>query len=323
MSYGSQAYAAALAEFGTPRWLRHSQGWVLIRNIPGFGSSSDSLRDAVGCYPLFTCENWRNLAADLAELKEEGLVSLTVVTDPWGDHHPSGLSRSFGHLTRRYKQHYVTDLKLAPEQVVSAHHRRNARRFLRHARVEICPQPSDHLDDWCRLYAELVQRHHIVGMARFSRQSFSRQLALPETVLLRAVTDDGRLAGMQIWLNNGHTVQHHLSAYGPLGYHWGGASYGLLQHALDHFRRSGLRWASLGSGSGLDHDPTDGLSRFKQGWATDVRWSWLCGAILDASRYHQLSGERLADETTFFPAYRAPGSASASTARGRTHAHAS
>lgn len=318
--YGSEAYAAALAEFGTPRWLPHSQGWVLIRSIGDRdGGESGPWRDATSCYPLFVCRRWDKLDADLIELRAEGLVSLTLVADPWGDHCPATLTRCFAKVARPFKPHFVADLEIDPQLAVSAHHRRNARRFLRHARVEICPRPAAHLDDWCRLYKHLVRRHHIRGMARFSQESFARQLDLPGAVLLRAATDDGTLAGLQLWLADGPLARHHLSAYGPDGYRWGGASYGLLWRALAHFRRAGLRWASLGSGAGLAHDPADGLTRFKQGWATNIRWSWLCGAILDESRYRQLSRGR-DGVGEFFPVYRAPRLSHLSQVKERAHA---
>ncbi len=76
--YRHPLYAASLAEHGTPRRLPASDGWILERDIPGFTG-----RDAMGCYPLFCCGRWDRLADDLRELGD-GLVSLTLVTDPFG-----------------------------------------------------------------------------------------------------------------------------------------------------------------------------------------------------------------------------------------------
>ena len=72
-------YARSLAEFGTPRELPRSGGWILERKIPGFNAY-----DAMGCYPLFCCKDWSRLQGDIAELQSE-LVSLSLVPDPFGD----------------------------------------------------------------------------------------------------------------------------------------------------------------------------------------------------------------------------------------------
>ena len=77
--YGHPSYAASFAEFGTPRRLTRSGGWLLERSIP-----HAEARDAMGCYPLFVCQDWRGLEADLDEIDD--LVSVSLVTDPFGDH---------------------------------------------------------------------------------------------------------------------------------------------------------------------------------------------------------------------------------------------
>ena len=51
--YLSQEYAAAFAEFGTARRLPRSGGWLIERPIAGTDD-----RDAMGCYPLFSCADW-------------------------------------------------------------------------------------------------------------------------------------------------------------------------------------------------------------------------------------------------------------------------
>ena len=62
-------YAQSLSEFGEPLELTSSNGWILKRPIP-----ETSQFDGMGCYPIFTCENWSNLEQDLS-LLEDQLVS--------------------------------------------------------------------------------------------------------------------------------------------------------------------------------------------------------------------------------------------------------
>jgi hypothetical protein len=302
LAYGHEDYVRSLAEFGSPRSLDRSGGWVLERPVPG----APGLRDAAGCYPLFTCRDWFALGEDLADLRASDLVSVVLVADPLTLPADIDLARHFGGVCLPWKDHYLVDLGADHEP--STHHRRNARRFLRHATVEVVDDPTAWLDTWCSLYAQLVARHAITGAACFSRESFARQLALPGAVLLRAATADDATAGLQIWFVDGPHAWHHLSAYGAEGYRWGGASYALVAAALDHLREHGVREVDLGSGAGLAHDTEDGLSRFKRGWSTHARPAWLCGAVLDPAGYAELAGD---DPGPYFPAYRDPARAAA------------
>ena len=61
--YAHPAYAHSLAEFGSPRPLPRSGGWLLERPIPG-----SPYRDAMGCYPLFAAQDWSRLYSDLDEI---------------------------------------------------------------------------------------------------------------------------------------------------------------------------------------------------------------------------------------------------------------
>lgn len=75
--YSSDAFADVYRNFGTPRPLPACGGAVLLRPIADTG-----LTDAVGFYPLFSCQNWDNLSADLMDLGRE-CVSLVLVADPF------------------------------------------------------------------------------------------------------------------------------------------------------------------------------------------------------------------------------------------------
>ena len=76
VGYLHPGYPKSFVEFGNPRKLSHSGGWIIERQIPGV-----PYKDAMGCYPLFICDDWSRLYSDLDEISNE-LVSLVVVTDP-------------------------------------------------------------------------------------------------------------------------------------------------------------------------------------------------------------------------------------------------
>jgi len=294
--YSHPEYAASLAEWGTPHALCGSQSWTLFRPIP-----QSSYIDAMGCYPLFVCENWSQLPRDL-ETIDEDLVSLAVVTDPFGSYDDDFLRRCFPDLVVPFKQHFVTDLRQAPDTFVHPHHRRNARKALNEMRVEKCANPRDFLDDWTSLYSTLIERHQITGVAAFSRQSFARQLGTPGMTALRAIRDEVTI-GMVLWYQQENRAYYHLGAYSPLGYDLR-ASFALFNHSIEYFADQGIDWLNLGAGAGSSAAAKSGLNRFKEGWSTGTRTVYFCGRVFDQNKYEELTQAQNSGPTNYFPAYR-------------------
>ncbi len=287
-------YVATFASQGTPRRLRHSGGWIIERRIPG----SDRY-DAMGPYPLFCCDDWRGLAADIDELRGSGLVSLALVVDPLSGATDGSRFTGFD-IVRPFKTHYVTDLTIPPDEAISSHHRIRARRAFRELECDIPPCPLDHLDEWVGLYAHLVRRHNITGMRRFSVEAFRRMLVLPGTVLMRALRD-GVIVGARMILIQGHVAHAHLAAFTETGYRLG-ASYLLNRAALDAFRGK-ARFINWGGGPGLAEADKSSLAHYKQGWATNQYTAHFLGAILDREAYTRLAGGEQAS-SSYFPIYR-------------------
>ncbi len=292
--YLHPAYGASLAEFGKPRVLPRSGGQVLERAIGGTG-----LRDALGCYPLFCCRDWQVLGEDLADLAEEGLVSVGCVADPFGSHTPQLLERTFDRVTR-FKDHYVADLS-SPGRVGARRHRDYARQALRAMTVERVAEPARHLAEWIAAYDTLVRRHRLTGIHAFSSKSFARQLAVPGIVMFRAVRE-GRPVGAQLWYVQGEVAYNHLQASTDEGYAHR-AAYALAAAAIEELAGE-VRWLDFGGGVGTTAAGGDGLSAFKRRWATGTRPAYFCGRALDAARYAELSAQRGLGDTSYFPAYR-------------------
>lgn len=290
-------YCQSLSEFGVPRLLPKSGGWILKRQIP---VSPDF--DALGCYPLFCCQDWSQLHRDLTSIGDE-LVSLAVVTDPFGEYDPAYLEECFPDVTIPFKEHFVVDLTRPPDTFVNPHHRRNTRKAFAEVTVEECINPIDFLDDWTVLYGSLIERHRIRGIAAFSPESFANQFRVPGMVAFRAVHDDATV-GMLLWYGQGSRAYYHLGAYSPQGYKLG-ASFALFDHSIRFFAEHGLAWLNLGSGAGISMGKDEGLTRFKQGWATGVRTAFFCGRILNPRKYQEIYQARTIPPTQYFPAYRA------------------
>jgi lipid II:glycine glycyltransferase (peptidoglycan interpeptide bridge formation enzyme) len=255
----------------------------------------------MGCYPLFACRDWSQLPADIEGLADR-VVSVALVTDPFAAVSLPQLQATFPDVCFPYKEHYVTDLSLSLETSIDPHHRRNIRKAVTCMEVEIAPPSEALLEEWQRLYDNLIERHGIVGIARFSPQSFRRQFAVPGFTAFVA-TDASKILGMTLWYVQGDVAYYHLGAYSDEGYQRG-ASFAIFNTALSHLKSSGVSWAALGAGAGVNAGDS-GLTRFKRGWSTGTQTAFFCGRILQPEAYESLS-VNACDSSTYFPVYRRP-----------------
>jgi hypothetical protein len=293
LGYLNSRYAASLKAFGSPRELRRAGGWLLERRIP-----DSPYRDAMGCYPLFCCHNWSAMRADLDALSED-LVSVALVSNPFGKYTEADIHRIFNHVVR-FKEHFVVDLA-KPGPIGTPHHRKSARQALSRMDIHIAGNPVDRLDDWVRLYDCLIVRHRLTGIKAFSREAFRQQLSLPGVVLFLA-SRDGAVIGANIWIVQNNVAYAHLLAMDDAGYEMR-AAYALTHSALEHMRGF-AKWADLGGNAGAESDSDAGLSSFKSGWATEKRTAFLCGRILQPERYAELTRCTGTEDASYFPAYR-------------------
>ena len=294
--YLHHCYPDSLSEFGTPRELPRCQGWILERLIPGTLN-----KDAMGCYPLFACQDWSKLHLDLSEIDTGDLVSLSLVTDPFGEYDQTYLQRCFGDLVFPFKDHFVVDLGRPTSGCPSRHHRYYAQRALRKVTVETCSDGSALLDEWARLYATLIERHSLTGIKAFSRAAFASQLEIPGLVALRARSGDVTV-GMHLWCVHRGVAYSHLAAFSDVGYDLM-ASYALYWSAIEYFAGK-VRWLDLGAGAGVNRGRFDGLSRFKRGWSTGTRPAYFCGRIFNRERYAEIVESKGILAVDHFPAYR-------------------
>jgi hypothetical protein len=294
--YQHAAYANSLSEFGVPFGLDQCKGWALVRKIPGC-----DFHDAIGSYPLFACHDWSQLRVDLEGLVGR-LVSIAVVTDPFGEYDVTLLKSCFQDVVMPFKQHFITDLTRPVVAFVHPHHRRYAQKALSELTVQKCEDDDvmRYLDDWNSLYKVLIERHQVTGIRAFSRESFTKQLAVPGLVAFRAVCDEITV-GMLLWYVHGDVAYYHLGAFSDYGYKTH-ASFALFWRAIEHFAAGGYRWLDLGAGVGTNGGSNDGLTRFKEGWSTGTRTAYFCGRILDRAIYNELGREKA--DTSYFPAYR-------------------
>ncbi len=294
IGYACSEYVNSLVEFGNPRFLPNSAGWILERPTPYL-----PYRDAMGCYPVFRCNNWSGLKQDLDDIGDE-LASVSMVPDPYGDYDEAYLRECFKDLVVPFKQHYVVDMQRPINDIVSRHHRKFVRKAEEHIRCEVCLEPTAFLDEWVTLHKNLVKQHSISGIRAFSRQAFQKQLSTPGMVVLRAYHGD-EIVGAQLWFLHEDVAYGHVLAFSDKGYKLG-AAYALYWFALNHFADK-TRWCDIGGVAGLQENENNGLAQFKSGWSTGFRTAYFCGRILNPSQYQELKALN-SEDTGFFPAYR-------------------
>lgn len=287
-------YACSLQEFGTPRELPLCGGWVLERPIPGF-----PYRDAMGCYPLFNCQDWSQLHSDLRSLEDE-LVSLSLVADPFGHYDEDLLRRCFD-VVIPFKEHYVIDLHRPLNEIIGSRHRKNARRALKKLRIHVIEEPADFIEEWMPLYSNLIKKHNISGISTFSRTAFAKQLSIPGTVVLSAEYQDVTVAA-DIYFVQRDVVYAHLGAASQTGYDQG-AMHALDFYSIEYFTEK-AHWLHLGGGAGVTCGGTDGLSLYKSGWSTETLTAYFCGRIFNQARYEKIVKASGITVTDYFPAYR-------------------
>lgn len=254
----------------------------------------------MGCYPLFVCKNWSGLSQDLKALKTK-IVSLALVTDPLGNFNVPLLNNIFPDFMIPFKQHFIVDLEASPFESISNHHKRYAKRALKSLVIEQSQNPKDYLDEWINLYLNLVKKHNIINISKFSRKSFIKQFDVPGMVLFRALYKDS-LVGMIIWFTHENRSYYHLSAYSDLGYELT-ASFGLFWHSIEYFKNR-VEWLCLGGGAGVEVEGKDGLSKFKHGWSNKTITVYVCGKIFNPDLYKKISSEKNKLNSQWFPAYR-------------------
>lgn len=287
--YASKEYAESLRFYGLPYRLPRSGGWLLSRHIGNTG-----YHDAMGCYPVFCCENWDGLAADVEEMLGYTWVSVVLVTDPFAEPDLAVFTTA-----KQFKEHYVANLSLplAPTK----HHLRHVRQGEKGGyQFSRCDNSLEFSDEWVDLYSNLVRRHNIIGMTAFNDQVLRKQLAVPGTVVFRA-HKDGRTVSMLVFYVQGKVAYYHLGASSEEGYHWH-ASYGLFALALELLRQDGVVLVDLGGAPGTGDGGGNSLATFKAGWANDRAFTYLCCLVIRNFVYRNLTPEGYEGE--YFPAYR-------------------
>ncbi len=212
-------------------------GWIIVSKV-----SELAVFDARGCYPLFCCHNWSNLYKDIEGISKD-LVSVVLVTDPFGEFDPLGLEPCFPDLFIPYKEHYIVDLGLPIEKYISNHTARNLKKAQTKIQVEHCPYPLEFSEQWIRLYSDLIKRHNIKGISAFSKTSLLKQLQVPGLEMFLAIHKKN-IVGIMLMYIQKEIAYYHLATYNETGYELR-ASYALMRYILSLFSNPLKSWVCV------------------------------------------------------------------------------
>lgn len=162
-------------------------------------------------------------------------------------------------------------------------------------------EPQIYLNEWGRMYDNLIDPHNITGVTKFSERTFEGMFETPGLHVYKSSLV-GEIVGMVLFYEMDEVVYYHLGAYSDDGY-LHNASFGLFLQAIEDFSTLSKKWLNLGSGAGQTENENDGLTRFKKGWASETRTAWFCGKILNKGIYNKLSWWANPN-SNFFPLYR-------------------
>lgn len=278
--YQSKQYAYSLKEWGEPIHLPAMNGWVLKQ--PGV---------VTNLYPFFSCRNPINHSCswnDIEFLKrDKSIKDLVLYTDPLLNTNsfvPYSYSLADGFLYKQFSKieknqpHYIVDF--SKELVFSHNHWDNIRTFAKsgyevNQRTLNFINRYDYADHFYELYQNTIKRNNIEGIAKFSRESFRRQLEVPGLVIFEVLDKKTKLpiAIRTFYLQN-NDLYFHLAAASPKAYHIS-ANHALVYEAINWCRQMGIDKLLLGTG------PTEGLKSFKLGFANSEIINWRLEAKLN------------------------------------------
>ena len=293
--YSHEKYAKAMSEFGLPQKLPLSSGYIIERKIPG-----TQYKDAIGLYPVFSCHDWSMVPQDLQTFAER-YITVSLVTDPFSAVSVEFLEQYFD-IMRPFKTHYITHFNQPLQKIVRRSSRQDAYKALEMMDVEICHQPIKYLNEWVSLYENIIKKHNVDAINKFSVRSFKFQLEIPGMVMFLG-RQGPEIVGAVLYLMHDSVCYGHLAAFTSAGYRIK-AFNGILWRALEYMEKRGIQYLNHGGAAGTNEDPNDGLAVFKKGWSNEVRQVYFCGKIYDIEKYQVLCAQRNVEQTDFFPAYR-------------------
>lgn len=315
--YISEQYAKSFDVFGEPVWLNTAGGYILERPyIPAIQKSyRECYYDAMSLYPLFQCQYLNGINQDFDDLKENEIISLVLIVDPFLMHEykksfPVETLSSpeyFPDLCSEFKPHVIVDSKNFMDGI-SKHHKDRAFKALEKVSVSRYEQSTRCTPTWHELYKNVVQRNGIpLNTIKSLPYGMKYQQSIaPGFRAYRAVVG-GSVCGIMCWFVQGDVAYSHSTAMNDLGRN-SKAGFALYMESMRDMITYGVFKFDLGSYASTREGNTGGLEEFKKGWSQVTMPSYILGKVLDKNKYNELSIRRAAftphKKDDYFPSYR-------------------
>ena len=264
----SEHYAKAFETTGidifqVPEWRTH----VLLKTAP----SLQLVRHATGVSGHSSLDPDCDLKGGLERLRRAGIGSVSLITDPMWSPGQNLLEAAFGSC-RPFNENYLIDRGLGRIRVQKRHRNmiNNAKKLCDVDQVKLAPL----LERWWNLYQS--NRQMRVG-AHSTPPKYFEMLAGLEEVDVIAAHHENEIVTMSIWLRFNDVLYYIDGASNQRGLAIS-APYATVAYVIEHYVN--CRYIFLGGSADFRGPRSDGLARFKRGFANTSLRDYLCTSHL-------------------------------------------
>jgi transposase-like protein len=261
--YAKAFEATGVDVFQVPEWRTH----VLLKTAP----SLQLVQHATGVSGHSSLDPDCDLKGGLERLRRAGVGSVSLITDPMWSPGQNLLEAAFGSC-RPFNENYLIDRGLGRVRVQKRHRNmiNDAKRLCHIDRLHLAPM----LERWWNLYQSNQQMRAPVHS---TPPKYFEMLAGLEGVDVIAAHYENEIVTMNIWLRFNDILYYIDGASNQKGLAIS-APYATFAYVIEHY--ANCRYIFLGGSADFRGPRSDGLARFKRGFANVSVRDYLCTSHL-------------------------------------------
>ena len=261
--YAKAFEATGVEVFHVPEWRTH----VLLKTAPGL----ELVRHATGVSGHSSLDPDCDLKGGLERLKRAGIGSVSLITDPMWSPGQNLLEAAFGSC-RPFNENYMIDRGAGRIRFQKRHRKmiNSSRKLCTVAQAPLAPL----LERWWNLYESNRQMR---AAAHSTPPKYFEMLAGLEGVDVIAAHHENEIVTMNIWLRFNDILYYIDGASNQRGIAIS-APYATFAYVIEHY--ADCRYIFLGGSADFRGPRSDGLARFKRGFANVALRDYLCTSHL-------------------------------------------
>jgi hypothetical protein len=268
--YCSQTFCSAFevdpeSRLCVPPW----RTWIVLR---GEGLQGGARRGS-GLYPFASLDPACDLPEGLEYLRERGIESFYMVTDPLWCPPVEALREAFD-FCRPLKLAWLIDREQGPVRFRKKH-RNRINRSRRRCETRVVSL-LDHADACFELYRSFAAQKEITGAMDVPESCFPTLAGMKQITTIGTFAEEELLA-FSIWARFREAVYFLLGASSTRGYEIA-AAYAYHAFAIEYFED--CRYVLFGPETGMVDTPEYPSAGFKSGFANATAQVWVCGSKL-------------------------------------------